>query len=131
MTEEEQTSRSGPIGAVRDVLESFWSLLEKRFELAATEFQEQRHRLMIQITWLGIIVVLGLMALFTGTFLIIALTWDTPARNWVITALTALYAGGTAWCFFTLKKLMDQSPPPFSATIEEFKKDREWFQKKS
>lgn len=131
MMDEEQTSRSGPIGALRDVLQSFWSLLEKRCELAATEFQEQRHRLTIQLTWLGIIVVLALMALFTGTVLIIALTWETAARNWVIAALTALYAGGATWCLFTLKKLMDQSPPPFSATIEEFKKDREWFQKKS
>lgn len=131
MMDEEQTSRSGPIGAVRDVLQSFWSLLEKRCELAATEFQEQRHRLTIQLTWLGVIVVLALMALFTGTILIIALTWETAARNWVIAALTALYTGGAAWCLFTLKKLVAQSPPPFSATIEEFKKDREWFQKKS
>lgn len=131
MIDEEETSRSGPIGAVRDVLQSFWLLLEKRFELAATEFQEQRHRLMSQLVWLAVITVLGLMALFTGTCLIIALVWDTAARDWVMAGLTIFYAGGTTWCLVTLKRIVEQNPPPFSATIEEFKKDREWFQKNS
>lgn len=131
MSDEEEPSRSGPVDAVRDVLQSFWGLLEKRFELAATEFQEQRHRLVRQLVWLAAIAVLGLMALFTGTCLVIALTWDTAARSWVIAALALAYAAGAGWCLFTLRRIMAQSPPPFSATIEEFRKDREWFQKKS
>lgn len=128
---EQEAQQSGPIGMVRDVLQSFWGLLEKRCELAAIEFQEQRHRLMNQLVRLGIITILALMALFTGTCLIIALVWDTAARNWVIAGLTLVYAGGAAWSLAALKRMVSQSPPPFAATIEEFKKDREWFQKRN
>ncbi len=131
MSETEEPTQSGPVEAARDALHSFWALLEKRLELAATEFQEQRHRLMNQLVWIAAIVVLALLALFTGTILIIALTWDTAARNWVIAGLALAYAGGAIGCGRSLKRITGQAPPPFSATIEEFKKDREWFQKKS
>ena len=131
MSEPEDSPRSSPLDTARDALQSFWSLLEKRLELATTEFQEQRHRLINQVVWIAAIVVLALMALFTGTILIITLTWDTAARVWVIAALALAYAGGAAWCVSVLKRIVAQSPPPFAATIEEFRKDREWFQKKN
>jgi uncharacterized membrane protein YqjE len=131
MSETEEPTQSGPVDAARDALHSFWGLLEKRLELAAIEFQEQRHRLINQLVWIAAIVVLALLALFTATILIIALTWETAARNWVIAGLALAYAGGAAWCVLTLKRIVAQSPPPFAATIEEFRKDREWFQKKS
>lgn len=131
MSEAEEPSRPGPIDAAREALQSFWGLLEKRLELAAIEFQEQRHRLINQLVWIAAIVVLALLALFTLTILIIALTWDTAARIWVIAALVLAYAGGAARCAFILKRIVAQSPPPFAATIEEFRKDREWFRKES
>jgi uncharacterized membrane protein YqjE len=131
MTEEEQQHEGGPMAAAREALQSFWTLLEKRLELAALEFQEQRYRWTNQIAWLAAVVVLGLMALFTLTILIIVLTWNTGARIWVIGFLVLAYGSGAAWCFLTLKRIVAQSPPPFAATIAEFKKDREWFQQKS
>ncbi len=131
MNDTEEPARAGPIDAARDALQSFWALLEKRLELAATELQEQRHRFINQLVWIAAIVVLALMALFTATILIIALTWDTAARNWVIAGLALAYAGGATWSALALRRFVAQSPPPFEATIEEFRKDREWFQKKS
>lgn len=131
MSAAEEPSRPGPIDAVREALQSFWGLLEKRLELAATEFQEQRHRLINQLVWIAAIVVLALLALFTLTILIIALTWDTAARIWVIAGLAIAYAGGAGWCAVTLKRVITRSPPPFAATIEEFRKDREWFRKEN
>jgi uncharacterized membrane protein YqjE len=129
--EEPAPPAGGPMDAAREAAQSFWALLEKRLELAATEFQEQRHRLLNQLLWLVVTVVLALLALITGTILIIALTWETAARNWVIALLTLVYAGGAVWCLATLKRLVTQSPPPFAATIEEFRKDRAWFQRKN
>ena len=131
MSDPEQTEAIGSMGAAREALNSFWSLLEKRLELAATEFQEQRHRLMRQLVWLAAVALLGLMALFSLTCLIMALAWDTPARNWVIGALALVYAGGAMGCFFVVRRQVAESPPPFSATIDEFRKDREWFRKGS
>jgi len=127
----EEPPRAGPMDTVRDALQSFWGLLEKRLELAAIEFQEQRHRLIHQLVWIAASVVLALLALFTATILVIALTWDTAARNWVIAGLALVYAGGATWCVQQLRRIVAQSPPPFAATIEEFRKDREWFQREN
>lgn len=128
---EEPSPRAGPIAAAREAVQSFWGLLEKRLELASVEFQEQRHRLLHQLVWVAATVVLALLALFATTILVIALTWETAARNWVIAGVAVLYAGGAAWCFQQLKRVVAQSPPPFAATIEEFKKDRAWFRNES
>ena len=56
MSEPEDAPRSSPLDTARDALQSFWALLEKRLELAATEFQEQRHRLINQVVWIAAIV---------------------------------------------------------------------------
>jgi uncharacterized membrane protein YqjE len=129
MGDEEQSPAGGPMDGARDALKSFWSLLESRLELAAVEFQEQRNRLLVQFAWLAGGAVLGLMALFAGTFLLIALTWETAARNWVIAGLALAYSGGATWCLVRLKRMIAASPPPFASTIEEFRKDREWFRR--
>jgi uncharacterized membrane protein YqjE len=132
MSEEGETVRpSGAIASAREILQSVWGLLEKRLELATTELEEERHRLVNLLAWVAVFALLGLMALFTGTILIIVLTWGTGARLWVIAGLTLVYAGGAAWGFASLKRRLAQSPPPFAATVEEFKKDRAWFQKQS
>ncbi|HAV61204.1 MAG TPA: hypothetical protein DCY13_02425 [Verrucomicrobiales bacterium] len=134
MNEQEEAppeARSGPVDAVRRTAASVLSLLEKRFELAATEFQEQRHRLIDQLVLGGLVLVLALMALITGTFLIVVLTWETAARGWVVAGLTVIYLIGALWGGAKLRRKLADSPPPFAATIEEFRKDRAWFQEKN
>ena len=81
------------------------------------------------LAWIPL--VLALLALFSVTILIIALTWETAARNWVIAGVALLYAAGAVWSCRRLKQVVAQSPPPFAATLEEFKKDREWFRKEN
>lgn len=131
MSEDAETRGAGALASAREILHSIWGLLEKRLELATTELEEERHRLISLLVYIAVFALLGLLALFTGTLLVIALTWGTGARYWVIAGLTLAYGAGAAWGFTSLKRRLAQSPPPFAATLEEFKKDRAWFQEKN
>lgn len=131
MNESEKASDPGPLASARNVAAAVLALLQKRLELAAVELHEQQHRLLDQVTRLAVIIILALMAMITGTFLVVALTWDTAARLWVLLGLTLVYSGLALWCGWKLRQQLADSPPPFAATLEEFRKDRAWFQEKS
>lgn len=121
----------GPLESAKNVLESVLGLFEKRFELAAVELQEEKYRLIDQVVRLLIVAVLGLMALIVATIFLIDIAWDTGARHYVIVGLALVY-GVSSWRgFVALRRSVEDSPPPFSATVDELRKDREWFQKKN
>ncbi len=127
---EEPRSSRGPLESARNVLESVLGLVEKRLELAAAELQEEKYRLVDQLVRLAVVGVLGLMSLFVTTIFVIVVTWETGARLYVIFGLAVAY-GVAAWRgIVSLKRAVEESPDPFSATVEELRKDREWFQKK-
>ena len=128
---EEPKSSHGPLDSAKNVLESVLGLFEKRFELAAVELQEEKYRLIDQVVRLLIVAVLGLMALIVATIFLIDIAWDTGARHYVIVGLALVY-GVSSWRgFVALRRSVEDSPPPFSATVDELRKDREWFQKKN
>jgi uncharacterized membrane protein YqjE len=135
MSDSEETDDAGathgPIDSAKNVIESVLGLFEKRFELAATELQEEKYRLVDLLVRLAVVGVLGLMALIVMTILLIVLSWDTVARPYVIVGLALAY-GISAWrCYVSLKRSVEDGPSPFSATVDELRKDREWFQRKS
>ncbi len=132
MSEPEESGPSrGPLESAKNVIESVLGLVERRVELAAAELQEEKFRLVDHLFRLAVVGVLGLMAMFVATIFVIVVTWDTAARLYVIFALAAAY-GVAAWrCYGSLKRAVEESPDPFSATVEELRKDREWFQKKN
>ena len=132
MSESEQPKSShGAFASVKSIVESVTGLLEKRLELASIELQEEKFRLFDQALRAILAGVLGLMALIMLSFFIVALCWDTGARYYVIAGLAILYGVGAGWVFMSLRKRVAESPTPFAATIEETRKDREWFQKKN
>ena len=115
--------------SARNVMESVLGLFGKRFELAATELQEEKYRLIDQLFRAIMVGVLALMALMMISFLIIVVSWDTAARIYVIAGLALLY-GIAGWrVFVTLRQKLEDSPKPFAATVDEIRKDAEWFQK--
>lgn len=132
MSESEEPNPTGsPLSSAKSVLESVLGLVEKRFELAAVEFQEEKHRMVEQLVRLAVVGVLGLMSLFVASIFVIVVTWDTAARLYVIFGLAVAYGLATWRGFAALRRVVEESPDPFSATVEELRKDREWFQKKN
>ena len=100
------------------------ALLSARAELVSIELKEETKRRKS-------LVVLALVALlFLGcgllllAFLVVVIFWDSH-RIAAIAALTLAYSALGAWAFVRLRAILRDSPPPFGATLEEFRNDLE------
>jgi len=112
-------------GAFGHLTDSAFALLSARAELASVELAEERSRLTmsallgIGAAWMLSFAVLGLAAWIVVYF------WDTH-RLAAIAAVTAAFAlAGVAMIWRTVS-MWRGAPLPFSQTIAEFEKDREW-----
>lgn len=100
--------------------------LHSRVELLARELEREK----VRVTRLAL---LGVAALFflalgaiTATIFVIVLFWDSQ-RLVVIGFLALLYLGLGLGILSFVKKEAERSKRPFSATLEELRKDRDHF----
>ena len=110
-------------GALARLAETALGLLRTRAELAGVEFVEERERLVLRLALLVAgIVVLAFAALFIGVF-IIAMFWESHPLG-AIAFVALVYALAGALLIAKSRTLGREAPPPFSATLAEFEKDR-------
>ncbi|MGE0358042.1 MAG: phage holin family protein [Burkholderiales bacterium] len=113
---------AGPLDSARALGSSFLALLGTRVELAALEFKEEAaRRKRLAVLALVAAVFLGV-ALVLLAFLVVVFFWDTH-RLAAIAGVTLAYAAVGAGAFLRLRAVLKDSPPPFSATLEEFRRD--------
>jgi uncharacterized membrane protein YqjE len=112
--------------SLRRVGATLLAILHSRAELLARELEREQ----VRITRL---VLLGIAALFfltlgaiTATVFIIVLFWDSQ-RLVVIGFLTLLYLGLGLGILSFARKETEAAKRPFSATLEELRKDRDHF----
>jgi uncharacterized membrane protein YqjE len=113
---------SGPLGSARALGASLLALLGTRVELAAIELKEEterRKRLAVLALVAALFLGAGLLLL---AFLLVVLFWDTH-RLAAIAGVTLLYSAIGAWALLRFRAILRDSPPPFSATLDEFKRD--------
>ena len=114
----------GPAAAVRALGADLVALLRVRAELLGVELEEgnaRRKRLVI----LGCVAVLfGAVTLHLVALLVVTMFWDTY-RVAAAVGVTIVYGGVAAWAFASFRELARNAPPPFSATLAEFRKDLE------
>ena len=116
-----------PLESLRRTLRNLQALLAGRLELASLELTEEKYRLISLLLLVHGVWVFATLALIFTTLTVVVLTWDSPARTWVLPGFAVLYLGGALWAFGRLRHRLRNDPPPFSGTVDEFKKDREWF----
>lgn len=117
-------SEPGFFEALRNVLSDFAALLQTRFELATTEFEEETERLK-QTVLLGAISLFFLaVGVILLTLFIVVYFWDTH-RLLALGGVTVLYLLVGALVGLTAKKKLSAMPKFLSATMSEFAKDRE------
>jgi uncharacterized membrane protein YqjE len=122
-TSEGARPAGGLKGALARLAESALGLLRTRAELAGVELVEERERLVLRLALLVAgIVVLAFAALFIGVF-IIALFWESHPLG-AIASVALVYALAGALLIAKSRTLGREAPPPFSATLAEFEKDR-------
>lgn len=117
-------SEPGFFEALRNVLSDFAALLQTRFELATTEFEEETERLK-QTVLLGAISLFFLaVGVILLTLFIVVYFWDTH-RLLALGGVTVLYLLVGVLVGLTVKKKLSAMPKFLSATMSEFAKDRE------
>jgi uncharacterized membrane protein YqjE len=114
----------GPAGAFRALGADLLALLRVRAELLGVELEEGNARRKRMIALAGIGVLFGAVTLQLVAVLVVALFWDTHRLAAAI-GVTVVYAGIAVWAFATFREIARNAPPPFSATLAEFRKDLE------
>jgi uncharacterized membrane protein YqjE len=114
----------GPKGSLRALGATILALLRVRIELVLVELKEESLRrkemlLLAVVSTFFLASGLVLLALF-----VVVLFWDTH-RVAAMGGVTLAYLGIGAWAFLRFQDRVSKSPPPFSASLAEFKRDLE------
>jgi uncharacterized membrane protein YqjE len=113
-----------PAGAVRALGADLVALLRVRAELVSLELEEEAARRKRLLVLGGLAALFSVATLVLVTALVVVFFWDTY-RIAALAGVTAVYAVLAAWAYARFRELASNSPPPFSATIAEFRKDLE------
>jgi len=101
-----------------------YSMVQNRAELLAVELREENIRLVELLVWGLATCFLGLLFLLVATGVVIFL-FPPGGRIYVALGFCILYLAGATMTLLNLKALAKTASTPFSATIDEMKKDSE------
>ncbi len=116
------------LASLRRLLRTALGAAQNRAELLAVEFQEEKDQAIEVIIWLMAVLFFAVMAVLVLTATVILL-FREEKRIYVTGGLAFIYLLGAFWSFLGLRTRMKHRPIPFSASVEELKKDREWLLK--
>ncbi|MDR0770912.1 MAG: phage holin family protein [Burkholderiales bacterium] len=127
---EDTSVGSRPTHSVREELthlgSAFSSLLSTRLELARLEYVEARRQTAKQLTLLILASVLLWVAFVAANVLLVVWFWDTPHRIEVLVWMIGVYFALGLLVLWRLAAVRKRASKPFSATLAEFEKDRQW-----
>lgn len=126
---ESDTSPKGLLGAIRSVVVSLLASVENRVQLFAVELQLERLRFFETVLKFAVAVSLAMVGLLLGTLTLALYVWQV-ARYGGLVVMTLLFLGAGAFLLWRLRESLRQSPTPFEQTLNQLKKDREWFTRK-
>jgi len=121
-TQTSAPSFSGLSGVFRRFMDVGVQMVQNRVELIAVELREEKDRVASMMIWGAALVFIGFQSL-TAIMLALAVLFREQAV-YVFGGFAVFYLIGGLGAYATFKKKM--SGPPFSGTIGQLKKDREW-----
>ncbi len=119
-----ENGSNGILTSLRRLADTGLGVIRNRAELFAVELQEEKAQLIEVLLWTAVLLFFGMMAviaLSAAILLIVPRAW----QFYVAGGLGVVYMVGAIWAFAKLKARL-QSSMPFSQTINEVQKDREW-----
>jgi uncharacterized membrane protein YqjE len=93
--------------------------------LFAVEVSEEKCRLVELLLWTAVVVCLGTIAVVVLTAALVFLV-NESARPFVLVGLGVVYLLAALVAGAVLHRKLKNSPPPFSETVSQLEKDREW-----
>lgn len=103
--------------------------VQNRIELFALELREEKNQAVHVLIWVCAAVLCGLMALVAVTAAVILFVPEDK-RAYAAGGFAVLYLALAVVAYLKARGRMKDETPPFSATIDEFRKDQEWLQRK-
>ena len=115
----------GVVDRMRRIVATTATALHIRGELFLVELQLEAHRLIELFIWAAIACFLGAMFLAVVTMSIIFM-FPAELRVYPAAAFALLYLAAAVLAGMNLRAMLKSSEQPFSGTLRELKKDREW-----
>jgi len=115
------------IGLARRAVLTAIAALQNRGELFIVEFEEEKNRALELLIWAVAACFMGMMFLAVLTVTVICL-FRPDLRIYAAGGFCVLYLLGAVLALLNLRALSKNCPPPFSDSIAEMKKDREWLE---
>ncbi|HEY4989228.1 MAG TPA: phage holin family protein [Opitutaceae bacterium] len=120
----------GYLSSLRALGDTLLESVQDRFELFTIELQEEKLRLIQTFIWISAAVFAGMMAITFASLTLVYLFWDS-ARLAVLGGLALLYSAAFVIIIVAFRRYVGRQPHPFSATLHEFRRDRECIRTKS
>ena len=121
-----QPSGSGPLDSARALGASVLALLSARAELVSIELKEAAERRKRLVTLALVALLFSGCALLLSAFFVVVIFWDSH-RVAAVAAVTLVYGVIGVRAAVRFRALLRDSPPPFNATLDEFRHDLEVF----
>ena len=117
-------TNSGIVQSLRNLTATLVALLRTRFELLATELEEERIRFLQLLLWgAGTLICIGI-GISLVVVLLVALFWDSYRLTAIMVLIGIFFAAGTAMAV-VVRRLMQARPKLFSGSLDELAKDNE------
>jgi uncharacterized membrane protein YqjE len=114
----------GAAGPARALGAGLLALLRARAELIGVELEEGAARQKRLVVLGGVTILFGAVTLLLAALLVVTLFWETH-RVAAAAGVTAFYGIVAAWAYAKFVEAARNAPPPFGATLAEFRKDLE------
>ena len=123
----DEAEAPGLAGLLRRLALTGLAALHNRGELLQVEAEEEKNQVLELFIWVAVVSVLGFLflAVLTATVILI---FPPEGRVYAAGGFALLYLTGTGLGLMNLRALIRHAPPPFAATVEEIKKDKEWLE---
>ena len=119
----------GLFDSARRLLDYALGAFYNRVELLAVEFKEEKTNVVELFICVAATLFFAMMTVIVLTATVILL-FREEWRIYAAGGFCLIYLIGAIWSFLRLKSRLRQSGLPFSESINELKKDREWLQPK-
>lgn len=120
-----QTHPPSFLTLLRKAAKTTFGALHNRGELFLVELQEEKNKIIELFIWVGAVVFCALMFMVVLTATIILIVPE-ESRVYAAGGFAAFYLIAAVLGLLNLKALVKSAALPFSSTIDEVRKDREW-----
>lgn len=119
-----EPERGGLRSSASRIIETAIGLFASRVELFGVELREEQLRFIRWLAWFGLVFAFGLAGILIGLAALSLFLWNTAGYVGLV-GLSVVTLGAAAAVFRWLQRQIMSSTPPFEATVDELRKDRE------